>query len=101
MADSGVIYGPTGSFKTTAGAHLAHYIAELTGKATCLFSSDGGGWKACEEEIAAGMIRPYRCDSATIPLPIVRKGLAGILAREPGGRRRVKAELPAETTGTR
>ena len=73
MADSGCIYGPTGSYKTSAGGHLAHYVAEQTGKATLLFSSDGGGWKAVQEEIDAGMIRPYRCDTATIPLPIVRK----------------------------
>jgi hypothetical protein len=73
MADSGCIYGPTGSYKTTAIAHLANYIAETTGKKTLLFSSDGGGWKSAQEEVDAGMISPYRCDSATIPLPIIRR----------------------------
>jgi hypothetical protein len=73
MADSGCIYGPTGSYKTTAIAHLAQYIAETTGKKTLLFSSDGGGWKSAQEEVDAGMIVPYRCDSATIPLPIIRR----------------------------
>lgn len=73
MARSGCIYGDTGTFKTTAIAHLARYIAEKTGKATLLFSADGGGWGPCQEEVEAGMIRPYRCDTAVIPLPILRK----------------------------
>ncbi len=73
MARSGLIYGDTGTFKTTAIAHLARYIAEKTGKATLLFSADGGGWGPCQEEVEAGMIRPYRCDTAVIPLPILRK----------------------------
>ena len=73
MARSGVIYGDTGTFKTTAIAHLSRYIAEKTGKATLLFSADGGGWGPCEEEVQAGLIKPYRCDTATIPLPILRK----------------------------
>lgn len=73
MARSGLIYGDTGTFKTTAIAHLARYIAEKTGKVTLLFSADGGGWGPCQEEIEAGMIRPYRCDTAVIPLPILRK----------------------------
>jgi hypothetical protein len=73
MARSGLIYGDTGTFKTTAIAHLARYIAAKTGKSTLLFSADGGGWGPCQEEIDAGMIRPYRCDTAVIPLPILRK----------------------------
>jgi hypothetical protein len=83
MAKSGCIYGPTSSFKTTAIAHLAHYIANKTGKATLLFSADGGGWAPCDEEVRAGMIRPYRCDTATIPLPIVRKVSQGYWPQNP------------------
>lgn len=73
MARSGCVYGATGTFKTTAVAHFSRWIAERTGKATLLFSSDGGGWEPCAEEVRAGMILPYHCDSATIPLPIIRK----------------------------
>jgi len=73
MARSGVIYGPTGSRKTTAVKHFSHYIAETTGKATLLFSADGGGWAPCDPEVEVGMIRPYRCESATLPLVIMRK----------------------------
>lgn len=83
MARSGVIYGDTGTFKTTAIAHLARYIAEKTGKATLLFSADGGGWGPCQEEVEAGMIRPYRCDTAVIPLPILRKVSQGYWPTNP------------------
>jgi hypothetical protein len=83
MARSGCIYGPTGSFKTTAAKHFAHYIAEKTGKATLLISTDGGGWSPCDPEIAATMITPYRCDTATIPLPILRKLSQGYFPENP------------------
>jgi len=83
MAKSGCIYGGTSTFKTTAVSHLAHYIAEKTGKATLLFSADGGGWAPCDEEVRAGMIRPYRCDTATIPLPILRKFSQGYWPENP------------------
>lgn len=83
MARSGIIYGATGSYKTTAIAHLARWIAETTGKKTLLFSSDGGGWTPCQEEVEAGMILPYKCDSNTIPLPIVRKISQGYWPENP------------------
>jgi len=83
MARSGVIYGPSGTFKTTAIAHFARYIARKTGKATLLFSADGGGWESCQEEVNAGMILPYHCDSANIPLPVIRKVSQGYWPRNP------------------
>jgi hypothetical protein len=83
MAKSGCIYGPTSTFKTTAISHLARYVAEKTGKLTLLFSADGGGWAPCEEEVRAGMILPYRCDTATIPLPILRKFSQGYWPENP------------------
>lgn len=73
MARSGVIYAGTGRWKTTAVKHFAHYIAETTGKATLLFNSDGGGWVACEPEVAVGMIRPYRCEANVLPMVLARK----------------------------
>jgi hypothetical protein len=73
MARSGVIYGGTGTRKTTQIKRLAHYIAKKTGKVTLLLSTDGGGWAPCQPEIDAGMIRPYRCETATLPLVLLRK----------------------------
>jgi len=83
MARSGIVYGASGSFKTTAIAHLAHYIAETTGKCTLLLSADGGGWEPCREEVTAGMIRPFRIDADVIPLPIVRKVSQGYWPENP------------------
>lgn len=83
MARSGCIYGDSGTFKTTAIAHLARYIAEKTGKCTLLFSADGGGWGPCQEEVEAGMIKPFRVDTATIPLPMLRKVSQGYWPENP------------------
>lgn len=83
MARSGVIYGPTGTFKTTAIAHMARYLAGRTGKSTLLLSADGGGWDPCTEEVAAGMIRPFRIDPMTIPLPMLRKISQGYWPENP------------------
>ena len=52
MARSGCIYSPTGGRKTSQVKDFAHYIARLTGKATLLLSTDGGGWDPCKPEVA-------------------------------------------------
>jgi hypothetical protein len=83
MARSGIIYGETSCYKTTAVAHFSRWIAETTGRATLLFSSDGGGWEAAEEEVRAGMIIPYHCDSNIIPLPVIRKISQGYWPENP------------------
>jgi hypothetical protein len=73
MARSGCIYGSTGSRKSTQAKWLAHRVAAVTGKATYLLSMDGGGWGPCQPEIDAGMIQPFFCDPALVPLPTLRK----------------------------
>lgn len=83
MADSGCIYGPTGGFKTSQIKWLSHYIYEVTGKSTLLLSCDGGGWKACEDEVREKLIFPYRVESATLPLPILRKISQGYWPEDP------------------
>ena len=55
MARSGIIYGDSGSLKSTAAKHFSHYIYERTGKKTLLLSMDGGGWGPMEPEIQAGI----------------------------------------------
>lgn len=72
MARSGVVYGPTGSRKTTQVKRFAHYIAATTGKSTLLLSTDGGGWAPCDPEIQAGMIQAYQPEMSTLPLIILR-----------------------------
>lgn len=88
MARSGVIYGPSGSWKTSQVKWFARYIAKKTGKATLLLSSDGGGWEPCRPEVEAGMIRPYRCDSATVPMPILHLVSKGYWPKDPENPRR-------------
>jgi hypothetical protein len=84
MARSGIIYGGSGTFKTTAVAHAARMIAETTGKSTLLFTASAeGGWEPCQEEVLADMIRPYKCDVNSIPLPIIRKISQGYWPRNP------------------
>jgi hypothetical protein len=73
MARSICLYAGTGCFKTSQIAFFARYIAERTGKATLLLSTDGGGWAPCEPEIIAGMIRPWRCETAYTPLSLMTK----------------------------
>lgn len=83
MARSGVIYGGTGSHKSTMVKRFSHYIAKKTGKATLLLSLDGGGWAPCEPEVQAGMIEPYRCETAVLPLVILRKISQGYWPKNP------------------
>lgn len=83
MARSGCIFGPTGSRKTTQVKWLAHYIADVTGKATMLLSADGGGWGPCQPEIDAGMIVPFFCDPSFVPLPTLRKISQGYWPSDP------------------
>jgi hypothetical protein len=83
MADSGCIYGPTGAFKTTQIKFLSRYIYETTGKSTLLLSCDGGGWKSCGDEVSAGIILPYRVETATLPIVILRKISQGYWPQDP------------------
>lgn len=83
MARSGVIYGPSGSWKTTAAKHFSHYIAEVTGKATYLLTLDGGGYSPCQPEVDAGMIEVFRCDPNAVPYVFLRKVSQGYWPADP------------------
>lgn len=93
MARSTCIYAITGSFKTTQVKLLAHYIADKLGKSTAVLSTDGGGWDPLEPEIQAGMIRPYRVETATIPLSILRNISKGYWPADPNETRPEKINL--------
>jgi hypothetical protein len=83
MARSGCIYTPTGNRKTSQVKDFARYIARKTGKATLLLSTDGGGWDPCVPEVNAGMILPYRCEVANLPLVLLRKISQGYWPENP------------------
>jgi hypothetical protein len=73
MAKSICLYAATGAFKTSQIKFFARRIAAVTGKATLLLSTDGGGWAPCEPEVLAGMIIPWRMETAYTPLSLIRK----------------------------
>lgn len=55
-----VIYGPTGTRKTTQVGEFAKHIYAKTGKITRLISMDGGGWGPIQDLINAGIIEAWR-----------------------------------------
>lgn len=55
-----VLYGPTGSYKTSQIGEFAKYIYEKSGKITRLISCDGGGWAPVQDLINAGIIEAWR-----------------------------------------
>lgn len=74
MAKSLLIYGNTGSRKTTQVKYFSHYIAEVTGKSTLLLSLSDGGWSPmCDPEVSAGMILPYKLELSVTPVLLLRK----------------------------
>lgn len=55
-----VVYGPTGTRKTTQIGEFAKYIYAKTGKKTRLLSADGGGWGPIQNLVNAEIIEPWR-----------------------------------------
>lgn len=55
-----VLYGPTGTRKTSQIGEFAKYIYEKTGKVTRLVSTDGGGWAPIQDLINAEIIDAWR-----------------------------------------
>lgn len=60
LSNTMVLYGPTGSRKTSQIGEYAKYIYEKTGKITRLISLDGGGWAPIQDLINAGIISAWR-----------------------------------------
>ena len=72
-----VIYGPTGSRKTSQIRAFAKYIYEKTGKKTRLISMDGGGWGTAQDYVDAGIIEPWRMVEEKNPKVAMIKGSRG------------------------
>lgn len=54
-----MIYGPSGSYKTTNVGFFAKYIYEAYGKKTLMITADGGGWQPIQPLIDLGVIEIY------------------------------------------
>lgn len=72
-ANTLLVYGETGTYKTSNVGRFARYVYERTGKPTRLVSADGGGWMPVQAEIDAGIIDALRIVEAEQPLPLLRK----------------------------
>jgi len=94
MARSGIIFGDSGTLKSTAAKHFSHYIYEKTGKCSLLLSMDGGGWGPMQPEIDAGIINAYRCNTE-VPLPTLRKISQGYWPANPAETRAAQTDLRA------
>lgn len=72
-ANSVLVYGPTGSYKTSQLGRAAWYIYEKYGQITRLISADGGGWDPILPEIEAGIIEPFNLLTTVNPLGTLKK----------------------------
>lgn len=63
-----VLYGPTGSRKTSQIGEFAKYIYEKTGKKTRLVTMDGGGFGTIQDYVNAGIIDVWRLVEEERPL---------------------------------
>lgn len=72
-----VLYGPTGTRKTSQIGEFAKYIYEKTGKMTRLISADGGGWAPVQDLINAGIIEAWRATDEPDFLSAIKACAAG------------------------
>jgi hypothetical protein len=73
-----VLYGPTGSRKTSQLGEFAKYIYEKTGKTTRLISMDGGGWGPIQDLINVGIIDAWRIVEEENPEKAIVKASKGL-----------------------
>lgn len=55
-----LIYGRSGTTKTSNVGHMAEYIYNKYGERTRLVSADPGGWQSIEHLVEAGLVEPYQ-----------------------------------------
>jgi hypothetical protein len=72
-----VVYGPTGSRKTSQIRAFAKYIYEKTGKKTRLITMDGGGYGTAQDYVNAGIIEPWRLVEEANPKVAIIKASRG------------------------
>lgn len=73
-----ILYGPTGSRKTSQLGEFAKYIYEKTGKSTRLISMDGGGWGPVQDLINVGIIDAWRIVEEENPKVAIIKASRGL-----------------------
>jgi hypothetical protein len=68
-----LIYGETGTYKTTQVGEVAAWVYKKTGKITRLVNADGGGTDAIQPLIEAGIIDEFQISSSSTPWGTLRK----------------------------
>lgn len=96
-----LIYGPSGTFKTTQIGFLAWRIWKKYRKKTRLISADGSGWSPIQKFIDAGIIDAFSISKLDVlkhsPLGLLRKLSRGDWPRDNGdGTARVVPTPPEE-----
>ncbi len=73
-ANTHLIYGESGTFKTTQVGFFAEYIWRKFHKRTRLVSADGGGWFPIQKYVDAGIIEPYGVSGLILKLKANAEG---------------------------
>ena len=78
MADTGILYGETATYKTTNAGFAAEWFYEATkGSTGRLISADAQGWTILQPYIDSGILEPYNLLSSDTPEYTLRKLSAG------------------------
>ncbi len=72
MAQTSLIFGDSGSYKTTAIGHAAKYIYERTGKTSRMITAEPG-WATLRDLRDAGILEVFNIAQFPNPLPLLRK----------------------------
>lgn len=72
-AETLLLYGPSGSYKTANLGFAALWLYRRTGLRTRLISADGGGWKPLQPLIDAGIVDAWQISTLDHILPVTRK----------------------------
>lgn len=68
-----LIFGESGTYKTTNVGFFARWIYKTTGKKTRLLSGDLGGWDSIQPEIDASIIVPYGLAGLSNPIESMKR----------------------------
>lgn len=93
-----VLYGPTGSRKTSQIREFAKYIYERTGKKTRLLTMDGGGYGTAQDYVNAGIIDVWRLVEEERPLPMLMEASRGRWPKDTKGGVRTSNALAKDIT---
>jgi hypothetical protein len=89
-----IIYGDSGTGKTSQILHAAKYVYERYGKYTRLISADGGGWQPCQPLIDVGIIDAFDISNRVLALADLRRLSEGYWRRKSSDGHEVFESIP-------